>query len=216
MTRRALIVVGAGGHGRVIVDAALASGFEIASVVDDARAGERMLGFEVGRFDIERTTQLAANPETEVLVAIGDNRARQRVCQLLLERGASLATLIHPRACVSPNATVGAGSVVLAQAVVGPGSTLGEGVIVNHGATVDHDTRVGEYAHLSPGVHMGGEVSLGPGTHLGVGVSVRNKAQIGSWSIVGVGAAVIADLPDSVVAFGVPAVVIRRAPGAPQ
>jgi sugar O-acyltransferase (sialic acid O-acetyltransferase NeuD family) len=211
-----IIVVGAGGHGRVVADAALASGCQVLAFADEARSGTQILGIDVLPFEVEATVQYARRAHGQIVVAIGENRARRRITLALRAHGAQLATVVHPRASVSPHAKIGAGSVVLAQAVVAVGAGVGDGAIINHGASVDHDGQIGEFVHLSPGVHLGGEVVIGTGTHLAVGVSVRNRVRIGSWAVIGVGSAVVADISDEVVSYGVPARYVRAVDVPPE
>jgi sugar O-acyltransferase (sialic acid O-acetyltransferase NeuD family) len=207
-----LLLFGASGHGRVVADAARAAGWEIAGWADDdaSRRGQELDGAPVVATGVAEAAAWARERGAHVVVSIGDNRARARLFEALLAAGADLATVVHPAAVVSPSATLGSGTVVFAGAVINPGTTIGRNVIVNTSVSVDHDNWIGDHAHLSPGVHLGGTVSVGEGAHLGVGVSVRNNLSIGAWTLVGVGAAVVADLPANVVAYGVPARVVRE------
>jgi sugar O-acyltransferase (sialic acid O-acetyltransferase NeuD family) len=149
----------------------------------------------------------------DVIVAVGDNHARLQVLRDLQQNGLHVAVVAHPSSAISDHATVGSGTVIMAQCAVNPGARLGGGCIINTGATVDHDCDIGQGAHLSPGVHLGGNVTIGERSWLGVGVSVRDGVTIGADVIVGVGAAVTTDLPDGVTAVGVPARVIRTRDG---
>lgn len=212
MSRVPLIVVGAGGHGRVVADAAQAAGFDVLAFADDSRRGQRVAGCEVMPGDAAEVARRAQATGAVTVVAIGDNLVRERVQQALVLSGAALGIVVHPRAVVSESARIAPGSVVLAQALIGVDAVLGEGVIVNHGASLDHDGSLADFVHLSPGVHLGGQVVVGRSAHLAVGVSVRNGITIGARSVVGVGAAVVSDLPDDVVAYGVPARVVRQGP----
>ncbi|MES1182699.1 MAG: NeuD/PglB/VioB family sugar acetyltransferase [Myxococcales bacterium] len=208
----ALIVLGAGGHGRVVADAAVTAGFEVLGFADDARAGQRLAGLSVWAGDVQSVAERARAASASVVVAIGDNTARERVQSALRDAVVPLATIIHPSAVVAKSARIGEGSVVLAHALVGVDAVVGAGVIVNNGASIDHDGNIGDFVHLSPGVHLGGQVTVGRRAHLAVGVSVRNGVRIGDGSLVGVGAAVVADLPHAIVAVGVPAKVVRSNP----
>jgi sugar O-acyltransferase (sialic acid O-acetyltransferase NeuD family) len=203
-----LLIYGASGHGKVVADAALAAGWDVLGFVDDdpSKPGSMLLGLQVSAASGER---LHAS-DVSVVIGVGSNLARRAIYHRLVEAGVSIATVIHPRAVIAPSATIRPGAVVFAGAVINPDCVIGENSIVNTAASLDHDCVLGAHAHLSPGVHLGGTVLIGEGTPLGVGVSCRNNIQIGSWSVVGVGAAVVADLPDRVMAVGVPARVVRR------
>ncbi len=207
-----LLLFGASGHGRVVADAARAAGWEVAGWADDdaTRLGQELDGAQVVAIGVAEAASWALQHGAKIVVSIGDNRARARLVEALLDAGAELATIVHPSAVISPTATLGSGTVVFAGAVIGPAATLGRNVIVNTAVSVDHDNWISDHVHLSPGVHLGGTVSVGEGAHLGVGVNVRNNLAIGAWTMVGVGAAVVADLPEKVVAYGVPARVVRE------
>lgn len=211
MTGLALIIVGGGGHARVVADAALASGLQVVAFADSALQGGEIAGIRVVSGETAELARASQELQASVVVAVGDNAARQRIQTQLWEAGVSLARVVHPSANVLGRARLGGGSVLLAGCVVGVDADVGEGVVINTGASVDHDCVVGPFAHLSPGVHLGGQVRIGEGTHLAVGVSVRNAVSVGAWSVVGVGAAVVCDIPERVVAYGVPAKVARRA-----
>lgn len=202
-----LLLYGASGHGRVVADAARAAGFELVGWADDdeGRRGHEVGGVPVLATSTTEAAQVARDQGALVVVTVGDNGARARLFTALIEAGAEVATVIHPRSVIAPSASLGVGSVVLAGAVVNPGASVGRNAILNTACSVDHDCQLGDHVHLSPGVHLGGTVIVGPGAHLGVGVSVRNNTRIGAWTLVGVGAAVVGDLPDGVVAYGVPA-----------
>ncbi len=205
-----LLILGAGGHGRVVADAAKTSG----RWTDIAFLDDRCSGMdEVDCVPV--LGDLASAPShlprfADAAVAVGDNIVRLRIMDTLRKAGFDLPPVVHASAAVSESARIDAGCVVFAGCVINPGAVLGEGCIVNTAATVDHDCRLGAGVHLSPGVHLGGQVVVGARAWLGVGVSVRNGIEIGEDTIVGVGAAVVSDLPKGVVATGVPAAVVRR------
>lgn len=205
-----IIIVGGGGHGRVVAEAARAAGARVVAFADAVLAGSLVDGVPV--IDAEPTVVARACFEHGAVaaVAIGDNATRQRMHAALAAAGVTIASVIHPSAIVLGGAQLGVGVQVLAGAVLGVGSVIGDGCIVNTSASIDHDCRVGAFCHLSPGVHTGGQVELGEGVHLAIGVSVRNRLTVGAWSQIGVGAAVVTDVPAHVVAYGVPARIIRQ------
>lgn len=203
---RRLVVLGGGGHGKVVADAAaLQRAWSTIAFVDDRRApGDRVEAWPVvGRF--ADVPALLSGDDTDVVVALGDNRMRVEWMRRLLAVQARLATVVHPTAIVSPCASIGAGTVLAAAAVVNPGARVGRAVIVNTGATVDHDCDVRDGVHLSPGVHLGGGVLVDEGAWVGIGASVRHGMRIGAGAMVGAGAAVVADVAPGTTVVGVPA-----------
>ncbi|MDF3072326.1 MAG: putative acetyltransferase [Polyangiaceae bacterium] len=210
---RHLVVVGAGGHGRVVAEAATAAGWKVLAFADQTLAGGELAGVPVLPGEVDDIARVAAREGAAIIVAIGTNATRRRLQLALQSAGVELAVVIHPTAVVLGGAQVGDGTVVLARAMIGVDCRVGRGAIVNSGVILEHDGHLGDFSHLSPGVVTGGEVRVGEGAHLGVGVSVRNRARIGEWSVVGVGAAVVTDLPDRIVAYGVPARVMRSIEG---
>lgn len=199
-----LAIVGAGGHGRVVADAALEAGWREVVFFDDRFPGlVSTLDWPVlGTFE-----DLFKAPERfdGVAAGIGDGKTRLAVLDRLLECQAPLATIIHPRAWISSRTSLGEGTMVAAGAIINVGATIGRGSIVNTGATVDHDCHLGPGVHVAPGAHVSGSVEIGAVSWIGVGASVRQGVRIGSGTVVGAGAAVVSDLPDCVVAVGVPA-----------
>ncbi|MCR4442983.1 MAG: acetyltransferase [Peptococcaceae bacterium] len=203
-----LLIIGAGGHGRVVADAAEEAGrWDKIAFLDDWAAGTAF------KWPVLAKTSEAAlflDEYEDVAVALGDNRLRVEKLNYCEGLGFNLPAVVHPAAAVSKRAEIGAGSVVLAQAAVNAGAVLGRGCIVNTGATVDHDCLLEEGVHLSPGVHLGGEVKVGRFSWLGVGASVINRVTIGRCVTVGAGTVVISDVEDNVTVVGVPGRVIKK------
>lgn len=211
MTTHKTFVYGASGHGKVVADILLArKDPTFAGFIDDRDElqGTQVLGFPVfgNGCWLERET---GRIRVTVALGVGDNLARQRLAEKCLAWGAELATLIHPTASMSPSAQLKPGTVVMAQAAVNPNAQIGRGAIVNTGAVVEHDVVIGDYAHVAPNATMGGASSLGDCSFLALNATVLQCVRIGSYSIVGAGAVAIHDIPDHVVAFGVPARIRR-------
>lgn len=201
---REVLIIGAGGHAKVVADILLCAGFTVIGFLDDDPTtwGQQRLGLPVlGGIDT-----YASHGPAGLVMGIGDNITRMQVVgRLGLQTDKLWRPAIHPRATLAASVLIGHGVVVAAGAVVNPDSVLGDHVIINTGATVDHDCEIGDYAHIAPGVHISGGVRVGMGTLIGVGASVAPGRTIGVGAIVGAGAAVVHDLPDGVTAKGVPA-----------
>ncbi len=209
---RSLAILGAGGQGRVVADCAEMLGWERIAFFDDYSAAGLGLPWPVaGPSDdlLARWSDFDG-----VVVAIGSNLARLAWRDRLQNAGASLVTLVHPRAWVSTHSQLGAGTVVLAGAVVNIGSTLGQACIINTGATVDHDCHLGDGVHVSPGAHLGGGVRVGENSWIGLGAAVREGIVIGAGVRIGAGAVVVKPVPDNQTQVGNPARLLESPPHA--
>jgi sugar O-acyltransferase (sialic acid O-acetyltransferase NeuD family) len=142
-----------------------------------------------------------------VIVAIGDNRARRAISERLAHE--NFATAIHPFTSIARSATVGDGAMICAGAIVTPRAAIGRGVLLNTKSSVDHDSVIGDFAHVAPGATIGGRCRIGEETLIGPGATVASGVTIGARVVVGAGAVVLRDLPDDVVAWGVPARIMR-------
>jgi UDP-perosamine 4-acetyltransferase len=205
--RRRLIIAGAGGHARVVLDIFLAaSAFEPVGLTDvePGRHGQAVLGVQVlGADDV--WTDLRARGVDAAIAAIGDNRVRSHVAQALRLAGFDLATGIHPRATVSKHAQVGCGVVIMAGAIVNAGAAIGDDAVINTGAIVEHDCQIARDVHIAPGAVLGGGVRVGQGALVGMGATVLPSVSIGEWSVVGAGAVAVHNVPPRTVVTGVPA-----------
>ena len=203
MPTERLVLIGAGGHAKVVLDAwRRAHPRSDVEVRDDDRAleGARILGTTV------RTPVGAlAAVRAPCHVAIGDNATRRRIAEALLAAGARLTTVIHPQAIVAADAKIDGGTFVAAGAVVAPDASIGRAVIVNHLAIVDHDCVVGSFSHIAPGVVLGGGVEIGAGCLLGSGAVVLPGVKIGEGAVIAAGAVVIRDVMAGAKLAGVPA-----------
>lgn len=199
-----LAVLGASGHGKVIADIALLSGWQQIEFFDDRWPSLSQLEhWQV----VGNSNSLAANfnEYDAVIVAIGHNQTRLLKQQQLQALGANLTTLIHPKATISPFSQLGAGSVVMANAVVNPFVVIGDACIINTAATVDHDCVISDGVHLSPGVHLAGGVTVGETSWLGIGSTVIQLVEIGSNVTVGANSTVIHSISCSQKVVGSPA-----------
>jgi len=203
-----IAILGAGGHAKVVCDALRRSlvrthGAEIVGFFDDDRArwGQTLMGVPI-HGPIERLPDV---PVDRVIVGIGDNAVRRRLAEWVAARGYRLVNAIHPTAVIGEDVTIGEGVAIFANVVVNPGSSIGDHVILNTGAIVDHDCQVGDGAHLAPRATLAGGVIVGEGTFVGTSAAIVPYRKVGRWAVIGAGTVVIDDVPDDVVAVGVPA-----------
>jgi sugar O-acyltransferase (sialic acid O-acetyltransferase NeuD family) len=185
-----LIIIGAGGHGKVVADAAAC---EYVFVDQQANVQE-------GVHAMKELSSLQSS-DHQVIVGIGNNETRLQVLAGLR----NVATIIHKDASVSSTTSLGEGTVVFAQAAINPDTSIGRGCIINTGATVDHDCKLDDGVHISPGANVGGGVTIGTCSWIGIGASVKHGVTIGKNVTVGAGAAVVSDIPDNATVVGVPA-----------
>lgn len=204
---RHLLLWGAGGHGKVVLDIARASQlYTLIAFVDDSLDPARpaLHGAEILGCPDELESLLAAGYQS-LVVSVGNNQARARCFKTATGMGFARPALVHPTAVVSPNARLGAGTVVMPRAVVNAGAEIGENAIVNTAAVVEHDCRIGDHVHLSPGVVLGGGVTVRAFAHLGLGAIALPGTVIGDYAVVGAGAVVLRSVPSGMTVAGVPA-----------
>ena len=165
---RQIIILGAGGHAAVVIEIARLLGFEPAAIYDDR---EETHGKLVAAVEVKgRIAALPATLTGHACIAIGNNQVRKSICERLVSL--TWPVLVHPAACVSSQARLGAGTVVCAGAVIQPNAVIGRQGIVNIGACVDHDSNTGDFAHLSGRTYVGPGSVIGDETTLPLGVIV--------------------------------------------
>lgn len=206
---RPLVLLGAGGHARVVLDAVRSRGErEVVAVLDadPATRGSFVAGVEIVGDD----SSLSAFPPTayDLVVAVigfGTNIKRHALARELRARGYELATVVHASAIVSPAATVAAGAQVLVGAIINSGARIMQDAIVNSGAVVEHDCVVGRGAHLAPRALLGGGAQIGDEAQLGLGAVVLPQVRVGERAIVGAGTVVLSDVLADDIVVGSPA-----------
>lgn len=200
-----LLIVGAGGHAAVVAEAAELSGqWQCVSLLDDRYPGLDSLDQwpVLGNIDSAGSFRDRCS---HAIVAIGDNQARLKLLDSMAALGYALANVVHPRATLSPRASLHGGCVLLAGSVVNARTSIGRGCIVNTGATVDHDCVLAHGVHVAPGANIAATVSLGAASWIGVGASIRENICVGENAIVGAGAAVVGNVNSHATVIGVPA-----------
>ncbi|OKP98173.1 acetyltransferase [Paenibacillus sp. P46E] len=201
-----LLILGAGGHGKVVADAAMASGkWDSIAFLDNNQEIHEVMGFSVvGDFE---SYKLQLEEYSAVFIAIGNNKIRMYWLNKLEQEGYNIATIIHPFSVISRFSCIGKGSVILAGVVVNANSSISRGCIINTSSTIDHDCRLGEGVHISPGVSISGTVTVKDYTWIGVGSKVINNISIGENVIAAAGSIIIKDIPDNVMVAGIPSTI---------
>ena len=210
------VVVGGGGHARVVIDTILLVGnAEIAGILDPDFSRSPLLGVPfIG--DDSQLNGLAAEGVTHFVMGMGgagDNGPRRRLFEQACAAGLTPLTIQHPSAVVSSWATNGPGCQFLPGSILNPGASLGRDVIVNTHAVVEHDCEIADHAHVASGATVASTVRIGTGAHVGAGATVIQGRTVGEWAIVGAGAVVIRDVAPRMVVAGVPARSIRAIGG---
>ena len=207
--KKKLVIIGPGGHSRVVIDSALRAGFSIEGVVDPEYSGkkEQILGIPV----LGDTSILdKMDPgQISVFVAIGSNRKREEWMGTVAEKGFSIPTILHPTAIISSHAEIEAAVIINAGAIINAGVKIGSGSIINTGVIIDHETSVGKCTHVAPGCNISGRVKIGTRTFIGTGTSIIDYITIGDDVMVGAGSVIINDIANGTTVVGVPGRVIK-------
>ena len=189
--QKTLLILGAGGHGKAVAEAALLSGKWQQVCFADDRWPELQESFGCPVVASSSTLTDVAGKVDAAIAAVGNNALREQWLARLQACGLPLATVVHPAACVSASAKLGAGSAVMALAMVGVDVRIGRGAIVNAHATVDHDAGLGDFVHLGVGVHLAGGVQVGALAWLQAGCCAGYRVVVAEDEVLAPGTALI-------------------------
>ncbi|MDX5476469.1 MAG: acetyltransferase [Bacillaceae bacterium] len=208
---RNVVIIGQGGHSKVIQDIILAKEeLRVVGFLDDKFVTSSIeSGFFYGPISAINDL-LEWNQDAYFVIGIGNNHVRKLVYEKLQLPDVKYITLVHPTAVVSRSAKIGYGTVVMANAVINSDVTVGNHVIINTGAIVEHDNDLADYVHISPNATLTGAVHVEEGSHICAGATIIPNITIGEWSTIGAGATVIHHIPAKCTAVGIPAVVKSR------
>ena len=203
-----LLIIGAGGHGRVAADIAIKmKRWKKITFLDD----DQNLLFSMGIKVIGITNDVFKYTRNhDIFVAIGNSKTREKIQNSLEHKGANIPILIHPNAIIGEKVEIGTGTVVMAGTVINCCSKIGKGCIINTGVTIDHDNIIENFVHLSPGVHTAGTVQIGKGSWIGIGAVISNNLNIISECVVGAGAVVVKNITETGFYVGVPAKKVNK------
>lgn len=208
-----VVILGAGGHGKVALDILRAAGEHRVTAFLDAN--ESLAGSEVHGVSVLGNVNLLPKLKHQKIkgafIAIGDNRVRESYAQLVLEAGLELINAVHPNATISPTASMGRNVMVAAGVVVCTDVRIGDSAILNTSSVIDHECEVGPAVHICPGAILAGRVKIGRGAFVGLGAQILPCLNVGDRAVIGAGATVIRDVPPAVTVVGTPARLLRAA-----
>ena len=212
MKEHKIIIIGAGGHAKVVCDSLQLSlkqgggGAIVGFVDDDLRlSGKSLLGFPI-LGPVESLVDLEFD---SLIVGVGDNRIRRRVYEWAKGKEYAFVNAIHPTAVIASDVSIGEGATIFGNVVVNSGTSIGNNVILNTACTVDHDCSIADHVHIAPGVHLAGGVVVGEDAFVGIGASIIPYKKVGKHSVIGAGVVVVDDIPDGVTAVSGRARVIK-------
>ncbi|MCD7033147.1 acetyltransferase [Metabacillus sp. GX 13764] len=206
-----LIIIGDGGHSKVIRDIIEAQNkYKLIGILDDKYINiEKRNGLYYGPVkDYRRFLD-----QILFFIAIGDNNSRKKIAQELSLSDQQYACLVHPSSIISKSVKLDAGAAVMPNCVVNADTKIGKHTILNTAAVIEHDCVIEDYAHISPNATLTGGVRIGEGVHIGASAAIVPKTSIGEWTVIGAGAAVIHSISSFSLAAGVPARIKNKALG---
>jgi UDP-perosamine 4-acetyltransferase len=204
-----VIVIGAGGHAKVLIEALRCAGLSVLALTDRdvTKHGDRILDVLIAGDDawLQKTYPPGKVRLVNGVGSVNQPLLRRKIFFALKTHGYDFATVIHPSAIVAADATLGEGTQIMAGAVIQPSVCIGVDTIVNTRASVDHDCIIGNHAHIAPGAILSGSVQIGDAVHVGAGATLIQGIHIGREALIAAGATVIRDVPAGVRVFGIPA-----------
>ena len=210
-----VLLIGSGQHcGVVLYNIEAQGSYEVVGLVDSdpAKCGKIFHGLQVlGDYSSESLRRIREeHGVTKFFIAFGAMKYRKAVYEHMLAQGWEPVTIIHPHAVVSPKAKIGRGVLIECGCLITPAPVIGDNVVVNTGSQVNHDNVVEDHVYIASGVVLSGGVRIKENTLLDTGVIVTMGTNVGKHCVVGAGSVVTKDLPDNVVAYGVPCRAIRE------
>jgi sugar O-acyltransferase (sialic acid O-acetyltransferase NeuD family) len=214
MEKNNVLIVGASGHAKVIIDILEKEDkYQIIGLVDDFRKiGDETLGYKaIGKID-DLPALITKNPNCKIFIAIGDNWLRKEIRNKIVEiiPDIDFATTIHPSAQIGKNVRIGKGVAIMAGAIINSDTVIEDFTIINTKASIDHDCKMFQFSSLAPNVTTGGNVTIGEFSAISIGATIKHGVSIGNHTVIGAGALVLKNCEDNLLLYGIPAKVIRK------
>ena len=196
-----MILYGASGHAKVIIDILQKNNIKISSIIDDNKNITKILGYSVNQ-------QINNFNNQKMIISIGNNKIRKSITEKL--KHTNYGTAIHPKSIIDKTAIIEKGTVIMANAIINSSAKIGKHCIINSNSVIEHDCVINNFAHISPSATLCGNVTIGEGTHIGAGATIIPNIKIGKWCIIGAGSVVIKNIPDNTTVVGNPARTIKQ------
>ncbi len=213
MNKKRLILIGGGGHCKVVISILRKlKDFEIVGIVDNYKTGEIIEGIRVIGADNNLKDFYKENIHYALITvgSVGDNTKRYKLFNMVKEIGYEFPIVISPAASMDESTKIDEGTVIMPGSIINVDSIIGKNCIINSGAIIEHDCKIGNHCHIAPGVHLSGGVNIGNLTFIGIGSTIIQGIKIGKNVTIGAGSVVIKDIPENVVVVGNPAKIIKR------
>ena len=195
-----VILLGAGGHGKVVLDLLRRIGRPVIGVCDpifEHKAGGFWRGIPVLGGDGDLLCH--ATDTVELANGVGSlpgQSTRHHLHERLIALGYRFATLVHPCSVLSESVIMGRGAQVMAGCVIQADVQIGEGTLVNTAAHIDHDCQLGRHVHIAPGAVLSGGIRIADNVHVGPNATIIQGITIGAGAVIGAGTTVLHDLPE--------------------
>ena len=214
MDRKKLVLIGGGGHCKVVISQLRRlDEFEIVGITDNHKHEETVIAGSTVIGKDEKLKELYEKGVHYALITIGsvkDNTKRHKLFNIAKEIGYKIPIVISPFAVVDATVKIDEGTVVMPHCTINPDVHIGKNCIINTGAIIEHDCKIGDHVHIAPGVHISGGVEIGDMSFIGIGSTVIQGIKIGKNVTIGAGAVIVNDIPDNVIAVGNPGRVINK------
>lgn len=204
-----VVIIGAGGHAKVIADIIIKSGDNLLGFLDDNIELDTIIIEDymiMGKVeDCIKISEI--NPDACFIIAIGNNQTRKKIAETY--KDINYYTAIHPSSQIAIDVEIAEGSSIMANTCINSSAKIGKHCIINTASIVEHDNQINNYVHLSPNVTSCGTVTIGELTHIGAGTTIKNNINITAECIIGAGAVVVKEIEEKGTYVGVPAKKIK-------
>jgi UDP-N-acetylbacillosamine N-acetyltransferase len=208
-----IVIWGASGHAKVVADIIrLVGEYQIEGFLDNVnneRNNSKFYGATIlgGNEILPKLLDLGI---VNIIMGFGNCGKRLQLADQVRKMGFQLVTAVHPGSIIASDVIIKPGTVVAAGAVINPSSIIGENAIINTSASIDHDCKIDDGVHICPGAHLAGKVTVGRATWIGIGSCVIEDIIVGEYTLIGAGSVVVKNIPANVIAYGNPAVVLKK------